>query len=164
MAAAAAALANSLGGAGMSNSGPQNNPLLSQYAALLGMGRQPGSGIIIVPSCAMSRSSVTLRSDFRLPHRIAIGSFLSPIKCDPSFRLQKGTALEQQLSEVFQVMYRCCCCKVCLPANGANAQCRMSLCLQQCTGAKAEQQADARWLRKSCNWIVTTAALQASVI
>lgn len=43
MAAAAAALANSLGG-GMGNPGPNSNPLLSQYAALLGMGRQPGGG------------------------------------------------------------------------------------------------------------------------
>ena len=44
MAAAAAALANSLGTAGMANHGSNSNPLLSQYAALLGMGRQPGAG------------------------------------------------------------------------------------------------------------------------
>lgn len=43
MAAAAAALANSLG-SGMGNPGPNSNPLLSQYAALLGMVRQPGAG------------------------------------------------------------------------------------------------------------------------
>lgn len=44
MAAAAAALANSLGAAGMANHGSNSNPLLSQYAALLGMGRQAGAG------------------------------------------------------------------------------------------------------------------------
>lgn len=47
MAAAAAALANSLGAAscGMGSPGiPQSNPLLGQYAALLGLGRSPSGG------------------------------------------------------------------------------------------------------------------------
>ena len=47
MAAAAAALANSLGAAscGMGSPGaPQSNPLLG-YAALLGMGRNPNGGL-----------------------------------------------------------------------------------------------------------------------
>ena len=48
MAAAAAALANSLGaascGMGSPGGGPQSNPLLGQYAALLGMGRNPSGG------------------------------------------------------------------------------------------------------------------------
>ena len=47
MAAAAAALANSLGAAscGMGSPGvPQSNPLLGQYAALLGLARSPSGG------------------------------------------------------------------------------------------------------------------------
>lgn len=60
MAAAAAALANSLGAAscGMGSPGvPPSNPLLGQYAALLGLSRSPSGspGTVPTPPCLMHR-------------------------------------------------------------------------------------------------------------
>ena len=61
MAAAAAALANSLGAAscGMGSPGvPQSNPLIGQYAALLGLGRSPSGGpgtlAVSIPACCFT--------------------------------------------------------------------------------------------------------------
>ena len=78
MAAAAAALANSLGAAscGMGTPGvPQSNPLLGQYAALLGLARSP-SGAPGMPSyqthVAVSLAEAAPCSSITRQHMICI--------------------------------------------------------------------------------------------
>lgn len=110
MAAAAAALANSLGAAscGMGSPGvSQSNPLLGQYAALLGLARSPSGG---PGTSACPLPCFTLVSMLNVAHSL-MGQYATTLKTEQDAKVVLETIMVWQAKQICEVCMECYTCQ-----------------------------------------------------